>query len=152
LAAAIHPSRFQIRFETVNLSEGMHIVIFAAPDCVFCRRLANDILSDPYLTGIFEKDSSWVVVPDLNISRDYLASWNKKFPKFPQSLIFTRTGWPEPESAGTPVIEIIHNGDIVFKHRGWNSGRDLSALREAVGSIESTSKAGNHESGEMIRQ
>lgn len=122
--------------QAVDLTRGLHLVIYMAPGCGFCHQAAREISGDPALRKLVRVRGHWIHVPSANHSLSYYDDWNHQHPDFAVDVVFDRRHWPTYNGL-VPNVFILRDGQEVAQMRGWTKG-SLAELRtqlQALGKL-----------------
>lgn len=118
----VKSSPTQLVEKAVDLTRGVHIVVYTSPGCGFCQAASQAIASEPSTRKIFLARSHWINIPDANYSEAFYASWSEAKYTFPTSVVFDRKGWPERRIPATPYFFFVRDGQVVGELIGWFDG------------------------------
>lgn len=121
--------------EQVDLHEGTWLIAEVHPDCGFSRQ-AMTYLADnsAVLAGIDPGRVVWLVSQTHGQAIASIRNWNESRPGFRMVLSYRNRDWPEAISfLEFPVFNLVKEGQVVAKVRGWPGDSQGKVLADVIG-------------------
>ncbi|QAU24122.1 hypothetical protein EO087_09070 [Dyella sp. M7H15-1] len=131
-AFIVDKERCGLKLQSVNINDGVKIVIVSHPLCHFSRNASDYIESNALLKNYFDQHAIWLVPPSRKIEFDLVREWSSNHQGGSTMLAYGREDWSMITSWDTPTFYFLKDGNVVDIVAGWPKEGNEAALWAAL--------------------